>query len=69
MTPAIYGIKNCDTMKKARAQLDGGPCADRGAARPEYSKAAVNTGIFVAGGAARSHDGAASFVIPNASLP
>ena len=23
MTPTIYGIKNCDTMKKARAWLDG----------------------------------------------
>ena len=23
MTPIIYGIKNCDTMKKARAWLDG----------------------------------------------
>ena len=22
MTPTIYGIKNCDTMKKARAWLD-----------------------------------------------
>ena len=22
MTPALYGIKNCDTMKKARAWLD-----------------------------------------------
>jgi Spx/MgsR family transcriptional regulator len=23
MTPTLYGIKNCDTMKKARAWLDG----------------------------------------------
>jgi arsenate reductase len=29
MTPTIYGIKNCDTMKKARAWLDGNGVAYR----------------------------------------
>jgi hypothetical protein len=29
----------------------------------------MNTGIFVVGRAARSHDGAASFFFPKASLP
>jgi arsenate reductase len=29
MTPTIYGIKNCDTMKKARAWLDANGIAYR----------------------------------------
>jgi arsenate reductase len=28
MPITIYGIKNCDTMKKARAWLDGRPLRD-----------------------------------------
>jgi len=68
MTPTIQGSENCDTMKKARAQLDGGPCTDCRAARAEYSEAPVNTVIFVAGRATLSHDGAASFFFPKASL-
>jgi len=42
----IYGIKNCDTMKKARAWLD-----DRGVAYGfhDYKSAGVDRGTLIAG--------------------
>jgi len=57
-------------MKKARAPSSMAVPAQIAVQRGlNISEAAINTGIFVVGRDARSHDGAASFVIPNASLP